>query len=441
MDRSGKKEIQRLDKRGYTVKNRISQGLKLKNKLILTNKLLISLRVLELNTVDLEEEAMKLAEENPFVEVDFSPLKIRAPKRKASEDSEDAIENTVVHARTLRSYLLEQLYATDVEEKLEKVVLTLIDLLDVHGFLTMQASEVAEEFDFGIEEVETALKILQSFEPRGVGCKDVKESLKAQSDDPVVALLVDHMEEMQKSPRALMESLNISIEKFNQAVKTLKSLNPYPSNGFADSDYTFYVEPDIMILQSGEGYSVFVEEYFEVKLSYSVYEKLVEHGSERERSFAKELFEKASNFVDALNRRKETLVKIGKILAEKEEEFFKGGKKLPLKISEVADEVELSLSTVARAVSTKYVKTPRGVFPLKFFFSRAVYSSNFGRISREEVKEKIRRLIELEDRKKPLTDEQIVSVLRGEGIKLSRRVVAKYREELLIPSSSKRRMR
>ena len=134
-------------------------------------------------------------------------------------------------------------------------------------------------------------------------------------------------------------------------------------------------------------------------------------------------------------------MKLGKILVEKELEFLKGGRMVPLRISEVADEIELSLSTVARAVSTKYMKTPRGVFPLKYFFSRAVYSSNIGKVSRDDVKEKIKHIIEAEDKRKPLTDEQIVSILKSEGIKLSRRVVAKYREELMIPSSSKRRIR
>ena len=120
---------------------------------------------------------------------------------------------------------------------------------------------------------------------------------------------------------------------------------------------------------------------------------------------------------------------------------MEGSRVVPLSISEIANEIELSLSTVARAVSTKYIKTPRGVYPLKLFFSRAVYSSNNGKVSRDEVKDKIKYIIDNEDKKKPLTDEQIVERLKSQGIKLSRRVVAKYREELMIPSSSKRRMK
>lgn len=197
-----------------------------------------------------------------------------------------------------------------------------------------------------------------------------------------------------------------------------------------------------MVVESDGKFSVFVNEIFDVKISASnVYEKLIESEDEENRKFAQELFEKAKSFVDSLNRRKDTLLKLGKVLVEKEESFLRGSKVVPLRLTEVANEIELSLSTVARAVSTKYIKTPRGVYPLKFFFSRAVYSSNEGKVSRDEVKDKIKYLIDHEDKKKPLTDEQIVEKLKAEGINLSRRVVAKYREELMIPSSSKRRMK
>ncbi len=437
----GEKQVQGFNKE-CEMKNRISQSLKLSNKLILTNKVLLSLHLLEANIMDLEDEIMETVEENPFLELEFQVPNIRASKKKAGENSEDVMENTATRARTLRDHLIEQIYALNIQEELENILLTLIDLLDIHGFLTMPTFEIADEFGFEEEKVQKMVKILKNLDPPGVGCENVKEALFMQTNDPTVRLLIENIEELQSDPHRLMEKLGISKEKFEESVKKLKALNPYPANGFADSEYTNYVEPDIFVIESDGKYSVFVNDIFDVRLSSTnVYEKLMQSGDEKSKKFAKELFDKAKNFVDSLNRRRETLLKLGKKIVEKEESFLKGSRTVPLKISEIAEEIELSLSTVARAVSTKYIKTPRGVYPLKYFFSRAVYSSNNGKISRDEVKDKIKHLIDSENKKKPLTDEQIVEKLASQGIHLSRRVVSKYREELMIPSSSKRRMR
>ncbi len=443
MDKKGEDEVQRTHSyKGNKMKNKISQNVRLSNKLILTNRVLLSLKVLEENVMDLEEEVAEIVEENPFLEAEFHLSQIRSGKKKPDENSEDVMENTASRAKTLRDHLLEQIYALDVKDEEEEILLTLVDLLDIHGFLTMPASEIAKEFKFKEEKVERMIEVFKNLTPIGVGCKNVKEALKRQTDDPKVKALIESIEELQNDPRKLMKKLNLSKEEFDESVRKLKQLNPYPANGFADSEYTNYVEPDIMVEESDGKFSVFVNEIFDVKISASnVYEKLIESENEENRKFAQELFEKAKSFVDSLNRRKETLLKLGKVLVEKEESFLRGSKVVPLRLTEVANEIELSLSTVARAVSTKYIKTPRGVYPLKFFFSRAVYSSNEGRVSRDEVKDKIKYLIDHEDKKKPLTDEQIVEKLKSQGINLSRRVIAKYREELMIPSSSKRRMK
>jgi RNA polymerase sigma-54 factor len=443
VDRKGESKVQGTDSnKEYAMKNKISQHIKLSNKLILTNKMLLSLHLLEENVMDLEEEITEVVEENPFLELDFQSPQIRAGKKKASENSEDVMENTGTRVKTLRSHLIEQIYALNIKNELEEILLTLVDLLDIHGFLTLSASEIADEFDFEEKKVKEMIQLLKTLNPPGVGCKDVKEALSKQTNDPKVKSLIENIEELQRDPHNLIKKLGFSKEEFEESVKKLKSLNPYPANGFADSEYTNYVEPDIIVVESNGKFSVFVNEIFNVQLSASnVYEKLMESGDEGGKKFAKELFEKAKSFVDSLNRRRETLLKLGKILVEKEESFLRGSKVVPLRISEIANEIELSLSTVARAVSTKYIKTPRGVYPLKFFFSRAVYASNNGKVSRDEVKDKIKYIVDNEDKKKPLTDEQIVKILKSQGIKLSRRVVSKYREELMIPSSNKRRMK
>lgn len=424
------------------MRNKISQNLKLSNKLILSNKVLLSLHLLEQNVMNLEDEIMEIVEENPFLEIDVQPISDPYKRVKKSDGTDDFIENVGMRVNTLRSHLIEQIYALDVDQELEHIMMTLLDLLDLHGFLTVELEEIARDLKVSKWKVERAIRILKSLDPPGVGSADVKEALEIQAEDPTVKILIDHLEDLQGKRGVLMKELNLSNTEFEEAFQKLRSLNPYPANGFADSSYTRYVEPDILVFESDEGYIVTVNEIFEVKFtSKNLYEKLMESKDESNKKFAKQLYDRAFALVEALNRRKETLVKIGKILVKHEINFLRGGEIVPLRISEIANEIGLSLSTVARAVSTKYIKTPRGVHSLKAFFSRAVYLSDNGKISRDQIKEKIKELIMKENKAKPFTDSQITKELKNEGIKISRRVVSKYREELMIPSSNRRRVR
>lgn len=422
--------------------NRISQSqkLKLSNRLILSNKMLLSLHLLEQNIMNLEEEVIKFAEENPFLEIDMQPFSKLAKKIKKIEGTDDLMENSGIRIVTLRDHLLAQLYIMDLNEDFERIIDALIDLLDVHGFLTVRIEDISKDLKVPVKKVRAAVEILKTLDPPGIGSMNVKEALKLQTDVPTVKALIDHLEELKDNPHLVMKKLNLSQFEFDEAFKKLRTLNPYPANGFADSVYTGYVEPDILVLKSGNGYVVTTNETFEVKFtSANLYEELLKSENESDRKFAKLLNERANSLIESLNKRRETLIKIGSALIDHEMEFLNGGKIIPLKIAEIAREIDLSLSTVARAVSTKYIRTPRGVHSLKSFFSRAVYSSNNGNVSREWVKEQIMAIISAENRVKPLTDSQIVDIFRKMGIKLSRRVVTKYREELMIPSSKKRR--
>ncbi len=424
------------------MRNKISQNLKLSNKLILSNKVLLSLHLLEQNIMNLENEIMEIVEENPFLEIDVQPISDPYRRVKKADGTDDFMENIGVRVNTLRSHLIDQIYALSMDQELEHIMMTLLDFLDIHGFLIVESEEIAKDLKVSKQKVEKATKILKSLDPPGVGSINVKEALEFQTEDPIVKTLINHLEEVQNDPHILMKKLNLSNVEFDKAFQNLRSLNPYPANGFADSSYTRYIEPDILVFESDEGYIVAVNEIFEVKFtSKNLYEKLMESKEESSKKFAKQLYDRASALVEALNRRKETLVKIGKTLVKHEINFLRGGEIVPLRISEIAIEMDLSLSTVARAVSTKYMKTPVGVHSLKAFFSRAVYLSDNGKISRDQIKEKIKELIMKENKAKPFTDNQITKELKNEGIKLSRRVVSKYREELMIPSSNRRRVR
>ncbi len=425
------------------MKNRIFQKLKLENTLYLSNKILLSLRLLEQNIMDLEEEIIKVVEENSFLEIDI--LRNQSPgirKVKKAEGTGDALENTEVRLRTLRDHLIEQIYALDLQDDVEYVLTNLVDLLDSHGFMALPLKDVAK--DLGISEtvVGKASEILKSMDPPGVGSCDVHEALKAQTQDTMVLNLIDHLEELKTNPSGVIKELDITRNEFERALDELKELNPYPSNGFDDSPYIEYVEPDIFILERDGEYAVETNDRFELRFSsMDIYEKLIQSQNKEDQQFAKKQYEQAKGLVESLIKRRETLKNIGITFTRKEVEFLKGGRMVPLKVAEFARELNLSLSTVGRAVSTKFIFTPRGVFPLKAFFSRAVYTSKNGKVSRDWVKKRISEIIAGEDKTKPYSDLDVLGILRKEGLSLSRRVIAKYREELMIPSSSRRRAR
>ena len=225
------------------------------------------------------------------------------------------------------------------------------------------------------------------------------------------------------------------------ALSKIKNLNPYPANGFYESSYIQYIEPDIFITKKGDQYEVILNDRIDIKFSsLEFYDKLIHSGNQSYIEFAKLKYDQAKNLIEAFLKRKETLLKFGQLIAKKEADFLNGGRSTPLKVSSVAAELGINASTVTRTISSKYVKTPRGIYPLKFFFERFLYKSNHQEISRDDIKEKILNYVSKEEKQCPLSDSKIEEMLMSEGINLSRRVIAKYRDELGIPSSSKRKM-
>ncbi len=419
--------------------NFILQKLKLKNTLFLSNKMLLSLKLLTANTLDLEEEINKIVEENPFLEAETIVVpEYRNVRKKYTE--EDYIENYEIESRSLKQYLIDQFNALEYDDLKEKIFLYLLDLIDQHGFIRSEVEEIAKDLKVLPENVKNVLEMLKTLDPPGIGSKDMKEALKCQTDDQDVRILIDLLDIIHKNPQEALKRSKMSKEKFEKALSKIKNLNPYPANGFYESSYTQYVEPDIFIVRKDNGYEVVLNDRIDIKFSsLEFYDKLIHSGNQSYIEFAKLKYVQAKNLIEAFLKRRETLLKFGKLIAEKESDFLDGGKSVPLKVSWVATELGISPSTVTRTISSKYIKTSRGIYHLKFFFERFLYKGDHQEISRNEIKEKISSYISKEGKKDPLSDSKIEEMLMSEGIKLSRRVITKYRNELGIPSSSKRK--
>ncbi len=419
----------------------IFQKLKLKNTIFLSNKMLLSLKLLNTNALDLEEEINKIVEENPFLETEVLTMPNEYRNVRKTDLEDDYIENYELENRSLKTYLSDQFYASEYDESEEKIFLYLLDLIDKHGFIGSEVKEIAKDLKAPPEKVQNVLKMLKSLDPPGIGSKNIQEALKCQTYDKDVIILIDLIEIIQKNPQEALKRSGMSKERFEAALSKIKNLNPYPANGFYESSYIQYIEPDIFITKKGDQYEVILNDRIDIKFSsLEFYDKLIHSGNQSYIEFAKLKYDQAKNLIEAFLKRKETLLKFGQLIAKKEADFLNGGRSTPLKVSSVAAELGINASTVTRTISSKYVKTPRGIYPLKFFFERFLYKSNHQEISRDDIKEKILNYVSKEDKQCPLSDSKIEEMLMSEGINLSRRVIAKYRDELGIPSSSKRKM-
>lgn len=422
--------------------NFIFQKLKLKNALFLSNKMLLSLKLLNTSTLDLEEEINKIVEENPFLEAETLVVPNEYRNVKNTDIEDDYIENYEIENRSLKSYLIDQFYALEYDDLTEKIFLYLLELIDNHGFIRSNVEEIAKDLKAPPGKVKDVLEILKSFDPHGIGSKNIEEALKCQTDDQDAQILIDLLEIIHKNPQEALKRSGLPKERFEKALSKIKSLNPYPANGFYESSYTQYVEPDIFIMKKDDGYEVVLNDRIDIKFSsLEFYDKLIHSGNKSYIEFAKLKYDQAKNLIEAFLKRKETLLKFGRLIIQKELDFLDGGKSVPLKVSSVAAELELSPSTITRTISSKYIKTPRGIYPLKFFFERFLYKTNHKEMSRDEIKEKISNYVSKEDKRDPLSDSKIEEMLISEGIDISRRVIAKYRDELGIPSSSKRKLK
>lgn len=291
---------------------------------------------------------------------------------------------------------------------------------------------------------------MQGFDPPGVGCRDLPECLKLQlrrrnALTPVLEEILDHhLEEIARNhlPQ-LARTLRISLDELYGCLGELRKLSPFPGSALAP-EHSEFVAPEVEIVKSGDGYAVHSCKGAAPRLFLAErYLKMLETPdlSGEDRAYLREKLQQARDLMRALELRQSTIVRIAEVIARTQRDFLEEGVEAlhPLTMRQVGEELELHETTISRAVANKYVRTPQGIFPLKFFFSAGFTSEDGAELSNRAVMEKIRELIQKESPAKPLSDEQLAQMLKAGGIAVARRTVAKYREALGIPSSNLRR--
>lgn len=374
----------------------------------------------------------------------------RARYHTPDEERQNYLENSITRSETLTEYLLKQLNTSIVADREIETGEVIIGNIDEHGYLTESLEEIAREADTSPDEAGAMLALIQTFHPPGVGARDLSECLLLQIDsreqvDPVAREIVERfMSELgaKKYPR-IARALKITPERVQQAAGFIAGLDPKPGRIFS-SDETRYVTPDIYLEKEEDGYRIIFNHEYTPRLRISnQYRRLLSdpETSEKTREYVRKKLQAGLWLIKNIRLRQETLYKIMEEIVRRQKEFLDKGLAYlrPLKMTEVARIVGIHESTVSRAVANKYVQTPRGTFPLRYFFTSALTTASGGDISSPHLKKIIEELVRREDPHHPLSDREIVGQLAERGIILARRTVAKYRKTLNIPPSHLRK--
>jgi RNA polymerase sigma-54 factor len=405
---------------------------------------------------DADEETYVGEKSDAFEEIDygreFQDYLDPGYKTQEFEYKEDApsFEQFLSHSPSLIEHLEWQLNLQQISERLEDVGCCIIGNLDEDGRLTTASEEIAEMCGCSVETVEKARQIVMRLDPVGCGARDVNECLLVQLEvngegESLAAELVrNHLEDLQPHRlQHLSKDTGVELHALNEEINKIRVLNPYPGRGYS-SEEPIYVAPEVYIEKVEDDYVIYFTDDGSPRLRISqTYHSLLDQNdtSKETKDFIKDKFRSAVDLLRNIEHRRQTIYRVVECIVNRQHEFLDKGVQhiKPMMLKDVAEDIGMHLSTISRVVNRKYAHTPQGVIELRRFFSEGMLNEDGEEVSTRILKLRIKKMIEEEDTKKPLTDDQIAKVLSKEGIKLSRRTVAKYRDQMQIAGSRERK--
>ncbi len=362
-----------------------------------------------------------------------------------------ALENIVSKGQSLWDHLNWQANLTFFDEKDREIAQYIIGNINEDGYLTASFEEIARAMDTSEARVVQVQDKIKKFDPVGVGSLSVQEALLTQmeyfeiQDEIAYKIVSEHIHLLEKSDfTQVAKVMGISLEEVKPHIDVIKALDPTPGRKYSQ-DKTTYVVPDIIVTKEGDELIINLNNEGLPRLRVNnFYKKILAQASKENPEaygYLKDKMKKAFWFLRSLDQRDRTIYKVARYIVDKQKDFIEKGMEFikPLTLIELAQEIGVHESTVGRVVANKYIMTPRGVFSLKYFFHKSL-SGDFGEeISSLRVKERIKKLVESEDRKNPLSDIEIENILARENFRIARRTVAKYRKQLKIPPSHLRK--
>lgn len=443
-------------------------------KLIMTPELRQAIQLLQYTSLELNEYILKELEENPMLELEQPVIEIEKVELNETDKEMDIdwkeyfekyddisykpetdknikeynYESFISYTPSLKEHLISQLRLIDIDDRKFKICEYIIQNIDDNGYLETDISEIAKTLNENVNDTESMLNIIQGFDPSGVGARDLKECLLLQIKEynyPIIEKLIkNYLEDIAFNKMAkIAKEMDLSLEEVQKACDFIKKLEPKPGRTYGgSSNEVKYIVPDATIKYLDGEYIIIVNDYAGPRLNINnFYKNLLKDGGDKETTeFLQEKLNSATWIIKSIDQRRQTIYKVVESILKHQMAFFEKGEKylVPLTLKDVADDIKMHESTISRTTNGKYVETPRGLFELKYFFSAGL-SSQLGDISSTSVKATIKEIIDKENTRKPYSDQQIANLLKDRGTVISRRTVAKYRDELNIPSSSLRR--
>ena len=366
------------------------------------------------------------------------------------KDDAPSFEQFLSHTPSLSEHLEWQLNLQQISETLEEVAIFIIGNLDEDGRLTASLDDVAEMCSCSLESVEKARKVVMALDPVGCGAIDVKECLLAQleanghGESLAAELVQEHLEDLQPHRlQHLAKNTGRDLHDLDEEINKIRVLDPYPGRRFS-SEEAIFVAPEVYVEKLDDEYVIYFTDDGSPRLRISpTYHQLLDQTetSKEAKDFIKEKVRSAVDLLRNIEHRRQTIYRVVECIVDRQRDFLDNGVEYikPMMLKDVAEDIGMHLSTISRVVNRKYAHTPQGVIELRRFFSEGMMNEDGEEVSTRILKLRIKKLVEEEDTKKPLTDEQIAKVLSKEGVKLSRRTVAKYRDQMSIPGSRERK--
>ena len=449
---------------------KLKQNLSLNNKLAMTLQIQLAIKLLQLNSLELQKEIDEQILTNPFLEnensSELTEITSEAPTLSSIYNNEgsnikklDAFEQLSSKPQSLRDYLMWQIRLSSLNSNDQFIAYNIIDYINDAGFFTENIEDLflllRKNLEITFQEIFAVLHKIQHLDPIGIGATSLKNCLLIQLEhyhqkNPsylkaknIINKLEDDISPTISSFHEFISIFERTDEKNRDVTELIKSLNPRPGNIRSDSLQQEHIVPDVIITKKDGKWVTELNPEINPKIRINkIYQNLMKDiSSKKDVEYVKTNLQDAKFFLKALQNRNITILKVAKTIFSKQINFLGQGEiaMIPLALKDIAKEINVHESTVSRCTNNKYVQTPRGVFEMKYFFSSEL-KTDFGQmISSTTIKSMLKKIISNEDTKDPLSDLQIANNLSNNGIKVARRTVAKYREALSIPSSKDRR--
>jgi RNA polymerase sigma-54 factor len=481
----------------------LRQQIKLAQQLVMTPQLQQAIKLLQLNRLELEQTLRQEIEQNPLLEdvglgevepepepgiqqMQDEPLP-QEPEKNQSIDLEQTsssmqeidwddyanqYESTISFSReapdtnrlsrldfvskktNLQTHVRWQLTHANLTDQEREVGSFIIGNLNGDGFLDLSLDEIVAETGCDEELAKRVIGVIQDMDPAGIGARDVKESLLLQlarldlANSLATEIIDKHLHDLElKNYGVIAKTTGRPLKEVQAAINVITRLNPFPGRQYSDEE-THYIIPDVYVHKVGDEYLIVLNDEGLPRLKVSsVYQEILDNEKNMEKgtkSYLQDKLKEAVWLIKSLQQRQRTIYKVMESILKFQRGFFDHGidKLKPLILRDVAEDIEMHESTVSRVTSNKYVHTPRGIFELKYFFSTSIQQNGGADLAAKSIKERIRHLIKEEDPNKPLTDNAISQIFNDQGIKIARRTVAKYREQMgLLPVKLRRKPR